>query len=159
MARLLASCHVTLRAPRVMASQQDRARLAMNGVAAAKSAGVGHVVVVSVSTADIVSTTFGRQFSELEAFVKQSGLAFTLLRLPLFTDNMWCVQAPCFSVPCLPHCSCNISVVGHNRPRCVVRATLLVFPQRRAVLCRAFSAQGSSRLDQGCQPVLLPVWR
>jgi uncharacterized protein YbjT (DUF2867 family) len=68
---------------------QDRGKLPVNGVNAAKAAGVPHILVLSVSTADDVSTVFGRQFHEVEEVVKSSGLAYTLFRLPLFTDNNW----------------------------------------------------------------------
>ena len=68
---------------------EDRAALATNAVKAAKDAGVPHVVVVSVTSADDDSVLFGRQFMELEANVKAAGIKYTLLRLPLFTDNNW----------------------------------------------------------------------
>lgn len=65
---------------------ENRADLVANAVSAAKTAGVAHIVVVSVSTTG-TDTIFGRQFTAIEATVKDSGLAYTLLRLPLFTDN------------------------------------------------------------------------
>ena len=74
-----------------VASSQNRASLVVSGVNAAKEAGVKHLVVLSVSTADIVSVLFGRQFHEIETAVKASGLAWTLVRLPIFTDNLWYV--------------------------------------------------------------------
>ena len=70
-------------------SPQNRAALTLNGVAAAKAAAVPYLLVLSVSTADDTSTVFGRQFNEVEAGVKESGLPYTLFRLPLFTDNNW----------------------------------------------------------------------
>ncbi len=63
------------------------------GVAAAKAAGVPYLLVLSVSTADDVSTVFGRQFHTVEDAVKASGIPFTVLRVPLFTDNYWCVDS------------------------------------------------------------------
>ena len=75
----------------LVASPQNRASLVVSGVNAAKEAGVKHLVVLSVSTADIVSVLFGRQFHEIETAVKASGLAWTLVRLPIFTDNLWYV--------------------------------------------------------------------
>lgn len=50
-----------------------------------------YVLVLSVSTAGDETTVFGRQFTEIEASVKAAGIPFTLIRLPLFTDNNWCV--------------------------------------------------------------------
>jgi uncharacterized protein YbjT (DUF2867 family) len=76
---------------------QNRAKLVINGVTASKAAGVPHTLVLSVASADITSSLFGRQFAELETFVKRSGITFTLLRLPMFTDNLW-------YVPVLPRC-------------------------------------------------------
>lgn len=67
----------------------DRTQLAINGVNAAKEAGVPHIVVISVSTSGINDTIFGRQFDELEKHVKATGVSYTLLRLPLFIDNNW----------------------------------------------------------------------
>lgn len=48
-----------------------------------------HVVVVSVLTADLTDTVFGKQFAELEAHVKSAGIPYTLLRLPIFLDNQY----------------------------------------------------------------------
>ena len=58
---------------------------------AAKAAGVRHLVVLSLPTADIVSTTFGAQFHPVEVATKASGLPWTLILLPLFFDNNWWV--------------------------------------------------------------------
>jgi uncharacterized protein YbjT (DUF2867 family) len=63
----------------------------MNGVTAAKQAGVPHIVVLSVSTANRTTTVFGAQFYEIEEMVKESGIPYTIMRLPLFTDNLWYV--------------------------------------------------------------------
>jgi uncharacterized protein YbjT (DUF2867 family) len=68
---------------------QHRERLGVNAIEAAKAAGVKHVVLQSISTADLVSTTYGRQFYPVEIAMKTSGIPFTILRLPLFTDNNW----------------------------------------------------------------------
>lgn len=66
-----------------------RAALALNGVHAAKHAGVKHIVVVSVLAADHKGTIFGDQFNTLEAAIKVAGVPYTLLRLPIFIDNLW----------------------------------------------------------------------
>lgn len=66
----------------------DRAKLTVSAVEACKAAAVPHIVVVSVSTVDDApESIFGAQFVEIEGAVKSSGVPYTLLRLPLFTDN------------------------------------------------------------------------
>lgn len=67
---------------------QNRAALVANAVEAAKAASVPYLLVVSVSTAGD-ATVFGSQFEAIETNVKASGIPFTFLRLPLFTDNLW----------------------------------------------------------------------
>jgi uncharacterized protein YbjT (DUF2867 family) len=54
---------------------------------AAKGAKVRYVVVLSMPTADNSSTILGAQFAEIERKVKGSGLAYTIVRLPLFFEN------------------------------------------------------------------------
>ena len=68
---------------------QDRTTLAINGINAAKSAGLPFLTVLSVATADKLDTVFGRQFTPIEEATKASGIPFTILRLPMFTDNFW----------------------------------------------------------------------
>ena len=75
--------------PLLFCALQNRAELVCAGVAAAKAAGVPYLLVLSVSTADDVSTVFGRQFHTVEDAVKASGIPSTLFRLPIFTDNNW----------------------------------------------------------------------
>ena len=67
---------------------QDRAALTINGINAAKDASVPFLLVLSVPTAG-QDTVFGRQFGEIEEAATSSGVPTTLLRLPLFTDNIW----------------------------------------------------------------------
>ncbi len=69
-------------------SLQNRAELAVATIDAAKAAGVGHLTVQSVSTAGIISTVFGRQFHTIERATIASGLSYTIVRLPFFTDNI-----------------------------------------------------------------------
>lgn len=64
----------------------DRTQLGLNGLEAAKEAGVKHVLLLSVLTAE-TDTIFGRQFKPLEAKVKELGINYTIVRLPLFIDN------------------------------------------------------------------------
>jgi len=57
----------------------------------ARLAGVPHVVVMSVTTADYAATIFGGQFAEIERQVKSlavgQGFTYTLVRVPLFYEN------------------------------------------------------------------------
>jgi len=56
---------------------------------AAKEAGIKHVVVVSVLTAELTDTVFGKQLKTVEEKISKLGVPFTFLRLPLFVDNCW----------------------------------------------------------------------
>lgn len=66
----------------------DRAKITLNAVKAAKLAGIKYILVVSHI---IVGTPalFGKQFTEIEAGVKASGIHYGILRLPMFIDNNW----------------------------------------------------------------------
>ena len=66
---------------------ENRAQLTIATAQAAKEAGVKHLVVVSVLTANLTDTVFGRQFSEIETAVSQLGVPHTILRLPIFVEN------------------------------------------------------------------------
>ena len=66
---------------------ENRAQLTIATAQAAKEAGVKHLLVVSVPTAELTDTIFGRQFSEIETGVSQLGVPYTILRLPFFVDN------------------------------------------------------------------------
>lgn len=67
---------------------ENRTDLATAGITAAKTAGVGSIVVVSVtSMAEKGDLLFKRQFTPIEDAVKTSEIPYTLLRLPLFMDN------------------------------------------------------------------------
>jgi len=67
---------------------EERATLACKGIEAAVAAGVRHIVLQSVSMADCVNALFGRQFHEAEVALKKCGIPFTIIRLPLFTENI-----------------------------------------------------------------------
>ncbi|CAM9249069.1 unnamed protein product [Phaeothamnion confervicola] len=73
----------------VTPGSQDRAELDVKSLEACKKAGVKHVVVVSVVTAGVVGTVFGDQFTTVEKAAKECGMAWTLVRLPVFIDNYW----------------------------------------------------------------------
>lgn len=68
---------------------ENRVELVVNGIQAAKDAGVDHIVVVSGITAGDHGTIFGKHFGEIETRVQNSGLKYTVLRLPFFIDNLW----------------------------------------------------------------------
>lgn len=66
---------------------ENRADLAINGINAAKDAAVKHIVVLSVTTADLRGTVFGRQFTAIEQAAKATGIPYTILRFAFFIDN------------------------------------------------------------------------
>jgi len=66
---------------------ENRAALTKDAADAAKKAGVKHVVVVSVTSAE-KDIMFGKQFSDIEGHIKKLGTAYTIVRLPMFTDNL-----------------------------------------------------------------------
>jgi len=66
---------------------ENRAALTKAGADAAKKAGVKHIVVISVTACD-KDVLFGRQLTEVETHVKKLGVTYTIVRLPLFTDNL-----------------------------------------------------------------------
>jgi uncharacterized HAD superfamily protein len=61
----------------------------VNALEAVKAANVAFVVVLSVPTAGDESKVFGAQFSVVESAVKRLDVPHTIVRLPLFTDNLW----------------------------------------------------------------------
>eukprot|EP00475_Leptophrys_vorax_P000455 TRINITY_DN10248_c0_g1_i2.p1 TRINITY_DN10248_c0_g1~~TRINITY_DN10248_c0_g1_i2.p1 ORF type:complete len:296 (+),score=39.81 TRINITY_DN10248_c0_g1_i2:128-1015(+) len=67
----------------------DRTKVANAAIDAAKAAGVKFILVLSVLTADLTETIFGGQFASVEANVKASGVPFAIIRLPLFTENIY----------------------------------------------------------------------
>ena len=68
---------------------ENRAPLTLATAQAAKVAGVKFLLVVSVATAELKNTIFGRQLSEIEEGVSKLGIPYCFLRLPLFVDNNW----------------------------------------------------------------------
>jgi len=70
----------------------DRVPSTMRMVKEACKAGVTHLIVVSVITADLSESVFGTQFQQIENEVKMvgaHGAKFTLVRLPLFYENYY----------------------------------------------------------------------
>lgn len=71
----------------VTPATQNRAELAVSTAEYAKQAGVKHIAVVSVPTADLPNTIFGGQLAEVEEKVSKLGVPYTIVRLPMFVDN------------------------------------------------------------------------
>jgi uncharacterized protein YbjT (DUF2867 family) len=65
---------------------EQRTELAMNGIEAAKDAGVKFVLLMWVLTSG-ANSVFGQHFAPVEKKAKESGLDYAILRLPLFIDN------------------------------------------------------------------------
>ncbi len=83
--------HVTATIALASLLLQNRAELTVNAISAVRAASVKHVVVLSTTVADIVTTLFGSQTHAIERAVKSCGVPFTILRLPFFFENNWLV--------------------------------------------------------------------
>jgi uncharacterized protein YbjT (DUF2867 family) len=70
----------------VVPGSEQRTELAINAIEAAKEAGLKFLLVLSVLTSGTESI-FGKQFEPIEAKVKESGIDYAIVRLPLFIDN------------------------------------------------------------------------
>ena len=70
----------------VVPGHERRTELALNGIEAAKSAGVKFLLVLSVPALGD-KAIFGRQFEPIERQTKESGIDYAIIRLPLFIDN------------------------------------------------------------------------
>ena len=122
----------------------------MATIGAAKTAGVGHITVQSVSTAGVVSTLFGRQFHTIERATIASGLPYTILRLPLFTDNIWCVGSlhASLCVPvCVPVCVpayCRIFPWACCANRSLFYCLIVPYPMRASGVSRSPSRPRAS---------------
>ena len=68
---------------------ENRAELVIKTAEAAKAAGVKFLLVLSVATADVTDTIFGRQLNAVESAVTKLNVPHAFLRLPLFVDNCW----------------------------------------------------------------------
>ena len=73
----------------VTPSTKNRAQLVNDTAEVAKVAGVKHLLVVSVTTAQLTDTIFGGQFNQIENYIEQLGVPYTILRLPHFLENLW----------------------------------------------------------------------
>jgi uncharacterized protein YbjT (DUF2867 family) len=72
----------------VVPGHEQRTELAINGIEAAKDAGVKFVLLLSVVTSG-TDSVFGQQFAPVETQAKESGLEYAIVRLPLFIDNSY----------------------------------------------------------------------
>ncbi|EDQ84454.1 uncharacterized protein MONBRDRAFT_12808 [Monosiga brevicollis MX1] len=70
----------------------DRTKITIGAIDAAKAAGAKYIVVVSFPTAHSDSC-FGKQIGPVEDHLKASGVAYAILRLPMFIDNFWGLAA------------------------------------------------------------------
>mmetsp|Transcript_6505 Transcript_6505/g.10944 ORF Transcript_6505/g.10944 Transcript_6505/m.10944 type:complete len:599 (+) Transcript_6505:152-1948(+) len=72
----------------VVPGHADRTALSIAAIKACKDAGVQHIVVLSVCVAVKPGTIFGDQFIPIEEFTKSCGIPYTIVRLPLFMENV-----------------------------------------------------------------------
>lgn len=78
----------------VPASTENRGLLAAKLALAVKNAGsVRRIVMLSVLNADKGEYLFGRQFTEAEKTVEESGLDYSIVRFPFFTSNFGYVNS------------------------------------------------------------------
>ena len=70
----------------VVPGHESRTELALNGIEAAKEAGVKFLLVLSVLTVG-TDSIFGKQFATIEQKTKESGIDYAIVRLPIFIDN------------------------------------------------------------------------
>ena len=73
----------------VTPSTKNRAELTIATAEQAKKAGVKHIGVVSVPSADTTDIIIGRQFAEIEKKVTELGVPYIFIRLPSFNENYW----------------------------------------------------------------------
>ena len=117
----------------VVPGHEDRTQLTINGLEAAKDAGVGFVLVLSVLTTG-TDSIFGKQFAAIEAKTKEIGLNHAIVRLPIFIDNNWAhlgtikgQEAPTFYDPrdsAVPHTPVAVADVGK------ASADILAYPTK-----------------------------
>ena len=68
---------------------ENRAQLTIATAETAKEAGVKHLLVVSVFTAQLTDTLFGGQLAEVEDKIEKLGVPHTILCLPIFVETFW----------------------------------------------------------------------
>lgn len=72
----------------VVPGHADRTALGIAGIKAAKDAGVSHIVVLSVCSVVKPGTIFADQFIPIEEYTKTCGIPYTIVRLPMFMENV-----------------------------------------------------------------------
>lgn len=72
----------------VVPGHADRTALGIAGIKACKDAGVQHVVVLSVCSVVKPGTIFADQFTPIEEYTKTCGMPYTIVRLPMFMENV-----------------------------------------------------------------------
>lgn len=65
---------------------ENRAKLAADAFVTCKEAGANHVVTVSTGLVVLPETVFGGQMSFLEGKVKEVGLPYTVLSVPIYME-------------------------------------------------------------------------
>ena len=71
----------------VVPGTKNHAELSIKTAEVATEAGVKHLLVVNVLTAEHTDTIFGKQFNEIESSISKLGVPYTFLCLPLFVEN------------------------------------------------------------------------
>lgn len=71
---------------------EDRMKIGINAIKGAKKGGAHFIALLSVLSAPYEGTIFADQFMPVEAEVKSSGLHYTILRFPIFVDNVFLNQ-------------------------------------------------------------------
>jgi hypothetical protein len=72
----------------VSPNQKDRGAQTTSGILACRRAQVGHVVVLSSTCVESsINSIFGEQCNQIESFIKTSRLSYTIVRIPILTDN------------------------------------------------------------------------
>lgn len=72
----------------VTPGDKERTGLSIAALKACKDAGVPHVIVLSFTSVSVPGTVFADQGIQIEDYVKNSGLNHTIVRLPLFMENV-----------------------------------------------------------------------
>lgn len=72
----------------VSPNDKNRSYLVSNTIDACKEVSVGHIVILSIPSVEAAGTVYGNQFRDIEAYAKQSGLPFTIVRLSMFMENI-----------------------------------------------------------------------
>jgi uncharacterized protein YbjT (DUF2867 family) len=88
-AQMIESLKGVERAFIVVPSSEDRTRLAVNALDAAKAAGVKFILLLSVTIASSRTTIFGSQFRPLEEKVQSMDIPYSIIRVPMFFENLF----------------------------------------------------------------------